>query len=231
MLPTVSSIIMTARARPYGSVVTSNMSTSSPHPYEGNWLTIPRYNQYIVLKVYVNNSKVHRELPICQYLDQIESKHIGRQCIRLILDSFKVAGPHGQHQCLVHRPLGLSLYYLRCEHPIRSFPRTFWESPFDNFWPRWIFSTGKHSLYLLVTMVPNQLIKSSWLTEYKIYNPVTFWWVSMTKSFSVSSNTMNWKNHLPERRLMIESFTPLGRVRCHSDLQFYAILVKHDSVT
>lgn len=31
----------------------------------------------------------------------------------MLLDSFEVAGPHGRHFCLVHQPLGMSLYDLK----------------------------------------------------------------------------------------------------------------------
>lgn len=31
----------------------------------------------------------------------------------MLLDSFEVAGPHGPHFCLVHTPLGMSLYDLK----------------------------------------------------------------------------------------------------------------------
>jgi serine/threonine-protein kinase SRPK3 len=67
----------------------------------------------IALKVYVSNSEVHRELPIYNHLNQIHSSHPGRRCLRILLDSFQVAGPHGHHFCLVHPPLGMSLYDLK----------------------------------------------------------------------------------------------------------------------
>jgi serine/threonine-protein kinase SRPK3 len=31
----------------------------------------------------------------------------------MLLDSFEVTGPHGRHYCLVHQPLGMSLYDLK----------------------------------------------------------------------------------------------------------------------
>jgi len=72
-----------------------------------------RESRYVALKVYVNSSKVHRELPIYQHLNQIQSNHAGRRCLRLLLDSFQVAGPAGKHFCLVHQPLGMSLYDMK----------------------------------------------------------------------------------------------------------------------
>ena len=40
------------------------------------------------------------------------SKHPGRKCLRLLLDSFEIKG-HGKHNCLVHQPLGMSVYDLK----------------------------------------------------------------------------------------------------------------------
>lgn len=72
-----------------------------------------REHRYVALKVCVNSSKVHRELPIYNHLNQIHSNHAGRRCLRKLLDSFEVTGPHGRHLCLVHQPLGMSLYDLQ----------------------------------------------------------------------------------------------------------------------
>ncbi|KAF2756508.1 protein kinase [Pseudovirgaria hyperparasitica] len=69
--------------------------------------------RYIALKVYVNSSKVHRELPIYQRINQTQSNHSGRACIRMLLDSFEIRGPDGKHICLVHQPLGMSLHDLK----------------------------------------------------------------------------------------------------------------------
>lgn len=76
-------------------------------------LHLLREHRYIALKVYVNSSKVHRELPIYNHLNQIRTDHAGRRCLRPLLDSFEVAGPYGRHVCLVHQPLGMSLYDLK----------------------------------------------------------------------------------------------------------------------
>ncbi|KZF26973.1 protein kinase [Xylona heveae TC161] len=73
-----------------------------------------RVNQYIALKIYVvNDSMVHRELPIYHHINQVRSDHPGRECIRKLIDSFEIIGPHGRHRCLVHQPLGMSLEELK----------------------------------------------------------------------------------------------------------------------
>lgn len=66
-------------------------------------------NQYVTLKAYINNSKVHRELPIYVHINGLKSQHEGRHFVRQLLDSFEIEGPHGKHICLIHQPLGISL--------------------------------------------------------------------------------------------------------------------------
>jgi len=97
---------------PSGYVAISSMFKMSPHGWDLCTHLISEH-RYVTLKVYVNSSKVHRELPVYNHLDQIQSDHPGRQCIRKLLDSFTVTGPHGQHICLVHQPLGMSLWDLK----------------------------------------------------------------------------------------------------------------------
>ncbi|CAD0114711.1 unnamed protein product, partial [Aureobasidium uvarum] len=70
-------------------------------------------NKYVALKVYVNSSKEHRELPVYEHIQALSSDHNGRHRIRRLLDSFEVQGPHGRHICLVHEPLGISFDELR----------------------------------------------------------------------------------------------------------------------
>ncbi|KAM3416881.1 hypothetical protein BST61_g8469 [Cercospora zeina] len=64
---------------------------------------------YVVLKVYINSSKQHRELSICRHINNVSSEHPGREHVRKLLDSFEIEGPHGTHICLVYEPLGNSL--------------------------------------------------------------------------------------------------------------------------
>ncbi|CAD0083647.1 unnamed protein product, partial [Aureobasidium vineae] len=70
-------------------------------------------NKYVALKVYVNSSKEHRELPVYEHIQALSSDHNGRHRIRRLLDSFEIQGPHGRHICLVHEPLGISFDELR----------------------------------------------------------------------------------------------------------------------
>ncbi|KAK2786958.1 hypothetical protein FQN53_005904 [Emmonsiellopsis sp. PD_33] len=70
-------------------------------------------HDYVTLKIYVNSSRMHRELPIYRHLDKIHSNHPGRRCLRMLLDSFIIDGPDGQHVCRAHHPLGMSLHELK----------------------------------------------------------------------------------------------------------------------
>lgn len=79
------------------------------------WLCrdIHSQNKYVALKVYLNSSKVHRELPIYKHINNLQSEHEGRGHVREFHNSFEVKGPYGQHICLVLQPLGISLDELR----------------------------------------------------------------------------------------------------------------------
>ncbi|PGH34652.1 hypothetical protein GX50_02542 [[Emmonsia] crescens] len=90
--------------RLYGFVVISSKLTTY------NYTSEPRY---VVLKIYILSSRAGREITVYKHLDSIGSDHAGKRCLRMLLDSFEVSGPHGSHICLVHKPLGLSLQEFR----------------------------------------------------------------------------------------------------------------------
>lgn len=77
--------------------------------------------QYVALKVYINCSRMHRELPIYTHINNINSQHGGRLNLRKLLDSFEINGPNGNHLCLVHEALGMNLEELRDLVPGREF--------------------------------------------------------------------------------------------------------------
>ena len=70
-------------------------------------------NGYVALKVYINRSKVHRELPIYDHINSLSVDVPGSRSIRQLLDSFEIQGPDGTHTCLVHEALGMNLEELR----------------------------------------------------------------------------------------------------------------------
>ncbi|OAX78133.1 CMGC/SRPK protein kinase [Emergomyces africanus] len=72
-------------------------------------------HQYVALKLYVNTSLVHRELPVYRHIAGrlAKSSHPGRGNIRKLLDSFEARGPHGQHIVLVIEAAQMSLRDMR----------------------------------------------------------------------------------------------------------------------
>lgn len=87
------------------------------------WLChdLQKRKEYVALKVYINSSKVHRELPIYTHINSLDSQHQGRNHVRKLLDSFDISGPNGRHTCLVHEALGMNLEELRELVPGRVF--------------------------------------------------------------------------------------------------------------
>jgi serine/threonine-protein kinase SRPK3 len=77
--------------------------------------------QYVALKVYINCSRMHRELPIYTHINNIHLQHGGRMNLRRLLDSFEINGPNGKHPCVVHEALGMNLEELRDLVPGREF--------------------------------------------------------------------------------------------------------------
>ncbi|EFR03858.1 CMGC protein kinase [Nannizzia gypsea CBS 118893] len=83
---------------------------------EGDWASGPhrREHQYVTLKLYVNSSAFHRELPVYDHLSKYTTvKHRGRENIRQLLGSFKITGPGGKHMVLVHQVAQMSLRDIR----------------------------------------------------------------------------------------------------------------------
>ncbi|KAG6815551.1 hypothetical protein H0H93_009497, partial [Arthromyces matolae] len=51
------------------------------------------------------NTGALRELDVYEHLKQGPTAHPGKEAIRPVLDSFKITGPAGEHQCITHPPL------------------------------------------------------------------------------------------------------------------------------
>lgn len=77
--------------------------------------------EYVALKVYINCSKLHREVPIYTHINSLRSQHDGHNHVRRLLDSFEISGPAGRHTCLVHEALGMNLEEPRHLVPGRVF--------------------------------------------------------------------------------------------------------------
>ncbi|MCJ1248423.1 hypothetical protein MMC30_005641 [Trapelia coarctata] len=71
---------------------------------------LEKEHKYVTLKVCERDSiQTTREVEAYKYLNTITTRHEVRQLIRSTLDTFEIRGPEGNHQCLVHKPLGLNL--------------------------------------------------------------------------------------------------------------------------
>ena len=80
-------------------------------------------HKYITLKVCEQDSPTTgRELAAYNHLDTITTSNPGALLVRELLDSFKATGRAGEHQCLVHEPLGMSMETLRQLSPGRKIP-------------------------------------------------------------------------------------------------------------
>jgi serine/threonine-protein kinase SRPK3 len=86
----------------------------------------------VALKVYINRSKVHRELPIYIHINGIKSDHDGQKNLRKFLASFEVNGPNGKHICLVHQALSMTLEDFRCYSPNREISAAVIRETFGN---------------------------------------------------------------------------------------------------
>ena len=80
-------------------------------------------HKYVTLKVCERNAtQATREVAVYRYLNTINTNHSGSTLVRTINDAFEVVGCEGSHQCLVHKPLGMSLSSLRARCPSRKMP-------------------------------------------------------------------------------------------------------------
>ncbi|RAL00093.1 kinase domain-containing protein [Aspergillus ibericus CBS 121593] len=78
--------------------------------------------RYHTLKVCARGQSSDREITISEHLEQ-SSETTGKNMLRLVLDSFEVAGPHGTHTCLVYHPHGMSFAEFQDLLPDKKFPK------------------------------------------------------------------------------------------------------------
>lgn len=75
-------------------------------------------HKYVTLKVCERDSvQTTREIEVYKSLNTITARHVGRSLVRSTLDTFEIRRTESTHQCLVHKPMGMSLSDLRelCE--------------------------------------------------------------------------------------------------------------------
>lgn len=66
-----------------------------------------------MLKVHINTIQRNQELKVYRHLSGFTMDHPGREYVRQFHDSFKLEGPHGEHDVFVMTPLGMSLRTLQ----------------------------------------------------------------------------------------------------------------------
>lgn len=81
-----------------------------------------------MLKVFIRSqamgNEADNELNTYKHMATVssKSKHPGRDAVRSLLDNFKVAGPDGEHHCLVHPPLWESINRFLTRNPVGRLP-------------------------------------------------------------------------------------------------------------
>lgn len=83
-----------------------------------------RQHAYVTLKVFERNSaEGRRETEIYHHLNSLNVvDHAGAKLIRRALDSFQITSAKGNFGCLVHPPLGISLYDFRTQLSAKVLP-------------------------------------------------------------------------------------------------------------
>ena len=82
-----------------------------------------RGHKYVTLKICERDAATtRRELDAYNRLDATTTSNPGALLIRELLDSFKIIGIEGEHQCLVHEPLGMSMETLKQLSPGQKLP-------------------------------------------------------------------------------------------------------------
>ncbi|KAL9017013.1 MAG: hypothetical protein Q9185_005662 [Variospora sp. 1 TL-2023] len=69
------------------------------------WLANELRRNHVVLKVFTNDLQNREEINVNNHLMNVQSKHPGREHIRVALDAFSMQGPNGEHHCLVYEPM------------------------------------------------------------------------------------------------------------------------------
>jgi serine/threonine-protein kinase SRPK3 len=80
-------------------------------------------HEYVAIKISEKNSTSSaRELAAYKHLQTITTVKPGALFTRQLRDSFKIQGLEGEHLCLVHEPLGVSLETFRNVMPAKQLP-------------------------------------------------------------------------------------------------------------
>jgi serine/threonine-protein kinase SRPK3 len=84
---------------------------------------ICRSHGYVAIKISEKDSKSSaRELAAYKHLATITTDNIGALFVLDLYDDFKIRGLEGEHLCLIHEPLGISLETFRSVMPLKRLP-------------------------------------------------------------------------------------------------------------
>ncbi|KAI1125820.1 serine threonine protein kinase, CMGC group [Nemania abortiva] len=83
--------------------------------------------RHVAIKLFINEAamgeQLDNELNMYKRIKEKGSaNHPGRRAVRELLDSFDIAGPDGQHRCLVHPPLWESMLTFLHRNPVMRLP-------------------------------------------------------------------------------------------------------------
>jgi serine/threonine-protein kinase SRPK3 len=80
-------------------------------------------HEYVAIKISERDpTSSARELAACKRLQTITTVKPGALFLRKLHDSFKIQGLEGEHLCLVHEPLRISLETFREVMPLKRLP-------------------------------------------------------------------------------------------------------------
>jgi serine/threonine-protein kinase SRPK3 len=84
---------------------------------------ICRSHEYVAIKISEKDSTSSaRELAAYKHLQTITTAKPGALFLRTLHASFKIQGLEGEHLCLVHEPLGISIETFRSVMPLKRLP-------------------------------------------------------------------------------------------------------------
>ena len=78
-------------------------------------------SKFVTVKVCTRDSqksaRLRRELAFYEHASLIKSQHPGQHYIRGLYETFDISGPSGQHLCLVHPPMHMTINELQYKNP------------------------------------------------------------------------------------------------------------------
>ncbi|OBT85688.1 hypothetical protein VE02_05959 [Pseudogymnoascus sp. 03VT05] len=79
-------------------------------------------NTFYTIKIGTKDNGGRREAEIYEHIQALDSEHLGRGHLRKLHEAFELSGPDGQHYCLVHPPLGMSIDEFQQTFPDGQYP-------------------------------------------------------------------------------------------------------------